>query len=157
MTTTQIESLFNEAIQEKAIYNKLEGITRNTVFNWLNKRSVPTVGDMLNVLYQLDKIIITKRTSSWVDIGKELNKISYDLHGTNAIIGSVSKEYVEDKNGKLKALIPRQAGSAFPEAGRYTHTFSIPTNASNSELPEMSEDMRNKLLNLKSKIVNPKS
>ena len=27
MTSTQIETLFHEVIQEKAIYNKLEGIT----------------------------------------------------------------------------------------------------------------------------------
>ena len=59
MTPTQIEVAFKEAIQEKAIYNKLKGITRNTVFNWLNKRSVPTIGDMLNVLYQLKKIKIS--------------------------------------------------------------------------------------------------
>ena len=60
MTQTQIEELFNQVIQEKAIYNKLEGITRNTVFNWLNNRSTPTIGDMLNVLYQLKKIKVTE-------------------------------------------------------------------------------------------------
>lgn len=60
MTKQEIELLFNQVIQEKAIYNKLEGITRNTVFNWLNKRSTPGVGDMLNVLYQLNKIKITE-------------------------------------------------------------------------------------------------
>ena len=59
MTPTQIELAFKEAIQQKAIYNKLEGITRNTVFNWLNDRSKPTSGDMLNVLYQLKKIKIS--------------------------------------------------------------------------------------------------
>ncbi len=61
MTIQQIEVLFNEAIQEKAIYNKLEGITRNNIFNWLNGRTTPSVGDMLNVLYQLDKITVTKK------------------------------------------------------------------------------------------------
>lgn len=60
MTPTQIQELFNQVIQEKAIYNKLEGITRNTVFNWLNNRSAPTIGDMLNVLYQLKKIKVTE-------------------------------------------------------------------------------------------------
>ncbi|MFV8268471.1 hypothetical protein ACNQGP_00865 [Flavobacterium sp. GT2N3] len=58
MTPAQIELLFKEVIQTKAIYNQLEGITRNTVFNWLNDRSQPTIGDMLNVLYQLKKIEI---------------------------------------------------------------------------------------------------
>ena len=56
MTITQIQELFFRSIQEKAIYNKLEGISRNTVFNWLNNRSTPTIGDMLNVLHQLKKI-----------------------------------------------------------------------------------------------------
>ena len=59
MTNTQIQELFFRSIQEKAIYNKLEGISRNTVFNWLNNRSTPTIGDMLNVLYQLRKIKIS--------------------------------------------------------------------------------------------------
>ena len=59
MTPIQIEVAFKEAIKTKAIYNQLEGITRNTVFNWLNKRSVPTIGDMLNVLYQLKKITVS--------------------------------------------------------------------------------------------------
>lgn len=58
MTNQEITGLFYYVIQEKAIYNKLEGISRNTVFNWLNERSTPTVGDMLNVLYQLGKINI---------------------------------------------------------------------------------------------------
>ena len=59
MTPTQIEVLFKDVIQEKAIYNQLKGITRNTVFNWLNNRSVPSIGDMINVLYQLNKITIS--------------------------------------------------------------------------------------------------
>jgi succinate dehydrogenase flavin-adding protein (antitoxin of CptAB toxin-antitoxin module) len=62
MTPTQIEELFNEVIQEKAIYNKLEGITRNNIFNWINNRTSPTKGDMLNVLYQLNKIDIKLRS-----------------------------------------------------------------------------------------------
>ncbi len=62
MTKTQIEVAFKEAIQQKAIYNQLEGISRNTIFNWLNDRSKPTIGDMLNVLYQLKKISVTENT-----------------------------------------------------------------------------------------------
>jgi hypothetical protein len=60
MTPTQIEELFHEVIQEKAIYNKLTGITRNTVFNWVSKRTTPTIGDMLGVLYQLNKVEINE-------------------------------------------------------------------------------------------------
>lgn len=59
MTTSQIEELFLIAIQEKAIYNKLEGITEDKIYNWRKERGVkPTTGDMLNVLYQLNKITI---------------------------------------------------------------------------------------------------
>ena len=63
MTNNQIKELFFITIQEKAIYNKLEGISRNTIFNWLNERSVPSIGDMLNVLYQLKKISITENSN----------------------------------------------------------------------------------------------
>jgi hypothetical protein len=59
MTPEQINDLFLEAIQEKAVYNKLEGISRNLIYNWNNKRgTAPTTGDKLNVLYQLNKIEI---------------------------------------------------------------------------------------------------
>jgi hypothetical protein len=61
MTTSQIEELFSIAIQEKAIYHKLEGITEDRIYNWRKERGVkPTTGDMLNVLYQLNKIKITQ-------------------------------------------------------------------------------------------------
>jgi hypothetical protein len=61
MTTEQINALFLEAIKEKAVYNKLEGISRNLIYNWNNNRGTPpTTGDKLNVLYQLKKIAITQ-------------------------------------------------------------------------------------------------
>lgn len=61
MTLEQIKVAFEEAIQEKAVYNKLEGITRNQIYNWLNDRGQkPNIGNMLNVLYQLKKITITQ-------------------------------------------------------------------------------------------------
>ena len=60
MTPEQIKLAFEEAIQEKAVYNKLEGITRNQIYNWLNDRGQkPNLGNMLNFLYQLKKIAIT--------------------------------------------------------------------------------------------------
>lgn len=62
MTPEQIKVAFDEAIQEKAVYNKLQGITRNQIYNWNNHRGVKpaSLGDMLNVLYQLKKISITQ-------------------------------------------------------------------------------------------------
>lgn len=60
MTTEQIEELFNAAIEEKAIYNQLQGVSENKIYNWRKGRGAkPSIGDMLNVLYQLRKIKIS--------------------------------------------------------------------------------------------------
>jgi hypothetical protein len=64
MTTEQIEILFHETINNKeaygkALYNQLEGVTENQIYNWRKQRTKPTIGDMLNVLYQLKKIKIS--------------------------------------------------------------------------------------------------
>lgn len=60
MTTEQIELLFKAAIEEKAIYNELTGISEDKIYNWRKGRGAkPSVGDMLNVLHQLKKIIVT--------------------------------------------------------------------------------------------------
>jgi len=59
MTTDQIKSLFAAAIEEKAVYNKLEGISEDKIYNWRKGRgNEPTIGDMLNVLYQLKLVKI---------------------------------------------------------------------------------------------------
>lgn len=60
MTTEQIELLFKSALEEKAIYNELTGISEDKIYNWRKGRGAkPTNGDMLNVLYQLKKIKIS--------------------------------------------------------------------------------------------------
>jgi hypothetical protein len=60
MTTAQIESLFYSILEEKAIYNELTGISEDKIYNWRKGRGAkPTIGDMLNVLYQLKKVTIT--------------------------------------------------------------------------------------------------
>ena len=83
MTSEQIKLAFEQAIQEKAVYNKLEGISRNLIYNWNNNRGAkPTVGDMINVLVQLKKVnvvlsverVIKKELSFFID-GKELNSM----------------------------------------------------------------------------------
>lgn len=56
MTQDEIKELFYRAIQEKAVYNKLDNISRNQVYNWNEKRTTPTLGNMLEVLYQLKLI-----------------------------------------------------------------------------------------------------
>lgn len=67
MTTEQIEILFTEAINQKepygkALYNRLEGVTENQIYNWRNQRTKPSIGDMLNVLYQLNKISVKENS-----------------------------------------------------------------------------------------------
>jgi len=60
MTTQQIESLFYSLLEEKAIYNDLTGISEDRIYNWRKGRGAkPTIGDMLNVLYQLRRIKIS--------------------------------------------------------------------------------------------------
>lgn len=57
MTTEEIEVLFHSVIEEKAIYKNLIGISEDKIYNWRKGRgSKPSVGDMLNVLHQLNKI-----------------------------------------------------------------------------------------------------
>jgi hypothetical protein len=69
MTNTEIETLFNQVIEEKAIYNELTGISEDKIYNWRKGRGAkPTIGDMLNVLYQLKKVVIKKAASGEVDI-----------------------------------------------------------------------------------------
>lgn len=53
MKDIEIKEAFFKAIQEKAIYKKLQGISDDKIYNWLNDRQKPTVGDMINVLHQL--------------------------------------------------------------------------------------------------------
>jgi hypothetical protein len=59
MTDQKIEVLFYATIEEKAIYNKLQGISEDKIYNWRKGRfAKPSLGDMLDVLYQLKKITV---------------------------------------------------------------------------------------------------
>lgn len=113
MTTSQIEILFHETINHKeeygkALYNQLDGVTENQLYNWRKQRTKPTIGDMLNVLYQLKKIEIIP-SSSWNKVSDDLKKLSYILNnnGTNAIVGSNKlPEMIEDITGTKKYTVP---------------------------------------------------
>lgn len=75
MTTEQIELLFKAALEEKAIYNELTGISEDKIYNWRKGRGAkPTIGDMLNVLYQLKKIMIKKASPGEVDFMNEIEE-----------------------------------------------------------------------------------
>lgn len=57
MTPSQIEEVFFHAIQEKAIYKKIENVTEDMIYNWRKGRGKkPSIGDMLNVIYQLNLV-----------------------------------------------------------------------------------------------------
>lgn len=59
MTNEEIKALFYKSLEQKALYNKLDGISRNQIYNWIHKRvKEPSIGSMVNVLYQLKKITI---------------------------------------------------------------------------------------------------
>lgn len=60
MTTQQIQILFNEVIAQRGIHNQIEGVTEDRIYNWRNGRKTPTLGEMLNVLYVLNKIKISQ-------------------------------------------------------------------------------------------------
>lgn len=97
MTTEQIEILFFETINNKeaygkALYNQLDGVTENQIYNWRKQRTKATIGDMLNVLYQLKKISILALDKS--------NRIN-TIEGLNKL-----PEIVENIFGKKRTLAP---------------------------------------------------
>ena len=96
MTTEQLETLFFEVIQEKAIYNKLEGITENQIYNWRKQRTKPTIGDMVNVLYQLKKVNLV------LSVEKNIER-SVTIIVNNKVMKSIEDltETVVDKVGKV--------------------------------------------------------
>jgi hypothetical protein len=102
MTTGQIKNVFLEAIQEKAVYNKLEGITENQIYNWRRNRTTPSIGDMLGVLYQLNKISI-----SFIDKSKRINTIE----GLNKL-----PEIVQNMFGEKRTLAPTDRPNSNKEA-----------------------------------------
>ncbi len=60
MTENEIKEMFFEAIQERGIYKNIN-VTRAVVYNWKNNRgSEPSIGQMLDVLYRIGLIKITK-------------------------------------------------------------------------------------------------
>lgn len=60
MTTKEIDVLFEEVISKKAIYTQLEGISEDKIYNIRKGRIKITLGDKLNILYQLKRIEIIK-------------------------------------------------------------------------------------------------
>lgn len=59
MNKQQIEELFLETITKtRAIYNKVEGYSEDTIYNWKTLRTKPKLGDMCSILLQLNLITV---------------------------------------------------------------------------------------------------
>ena len=57
MTQSQIQELFNETLHKtKALHNKVQDFSEDTLYNWRKGRTTPKLGDMLSILYQLKLI-----------------------------------------------------------------------------------------------------
>lgn len=59
MTKAEIEFLFNQALHQRGLLTKL-GVSRNIIYNWREKRTIPTLGEMLEVLFELKIINVTE-------------------------------------------------------------------------------------------------
>lgn len=65
MTTTEIETLFKETLLITGVSKRLEGISKDVIYNWRkNRGNPPTTGQMLDVLWQLNKIKISNESNS---------------------------------------------------------------------------------------------
>lgn len=57
MTESEIILLFNEAIKERAVFKKIN-VSVDVVYNWKSKKTIPSLGQMLEALYYLGLIKI---------------------------------------------------------------------------------------------------
>ena len=113
MTPADIEELFNTVLHAEVkhgqtLESRVPGLTRNTVFNWRNNRTTPTIGDMLNVLYRLNLIDISKKSFD-SDINKT-NSISSLADNLMNFSNNIHKAYNRkiEINGKSTSPTPEQ-------------------------------------------------
>jgi hypothetical protein len=60
MNQEQISSAFYEAIRQRGISEKLNGISKDVIYHWRKGTRSVTLGDMLHVLWQLNLIKISE-------------------------------------------------------------------------------------------------
>ena len=116
MTQEQIETLFFEVIQEKAIYNKTDCFTENQIYNWRKKRTKPTIGDMLGLLYQLKKVEVKKNISD-----------DFDEYA-KGIASIKSKLYTYNKKGELEEIHSIYTEDSVDTKEMMKYTMSIKSN-----------------------------
>ena len=60
MKETEIKTMFTEAIKERGVYKKIN-VSSDVIYNWKNNRgSEPSFGQMLEALYRLELIKLSK-------------------------------------------------------------------------------------------------
>lgn len=64
MTAEEIKEVFDAEIKKRGVSGKVPTISKFVIYNWREGRSVPTLGQMIEVLYFLGKIKISKKNES---------------------------------------------------------------------------------------------
>lgn len=64
MSPEEITEVFKAEIKHRGVASKVPTISKHVLFNWRQGRSEPTIGQMIEVLYYLGKIKISKKNES---------------------------------------------------------------------------------------------
>lgn len=64
MSPEEIKEVFNAEIKTRGVASKVPTINKDILFNWRHARSEATLGQMIEVLYFLGKIKISKKNES---------------------------------------------------------------------------------------------
>lgn len=64
MTKQEITNLFQEELHKRGVFSKVPGLTKDVIYDWRTGRTTPLIGDILGVLYQLNKIEINGKPTS---------------------------------------------------------------------------------------------
>lgn len=64
MSPEEIKEVFSAEIKKRGVASKVPTITKAIVYNWRQGRSEATLGQMIEVLFYLGKIKITKKNES---------------------------------------------------------------------------------------------
>ncbi len=62
MDNYEIEKAFYKAIEKRGVSELLDGISKDMIYKWRKGQSKVSIGDMLNVLFQLKIIDIQIKT-----------------------------------------------------------------------------------------------
>lgn len=60
MTRLEITEKFNEVLQIRGALSKIDWATKDMIYAWRTGRTIAPIGDMLGVLFELNKISINE-------------------------------------------------------------------------------------------------